>query len=84
MLKAMVQSACTAIQDLLLVYSVTLTTLWANSADDKMTISFLFFLENRISHFIEMHEMSKPGFLKNKKKIFKLSSAEILSRVLKS
>ena len=44
------------------------TTLWANSADDKL-IFFLFFLENRIRHFMHivsdgdsLHEMSNPAF----------------------
>ena len=45
------------------------TTLWANSADDKLLIFFLFSPENRIWHFMQivsigdnLHEMSKPVF----------------------
>ena len=39
---------------------LTLTTLWADSADDKLVIFFLFFLQNRIRHFWgdNLHEMS--------------------------
>ena len=57
-------------------YSDTLIfiTLWANSANDKLLILFLFFPENRIWHFTQivfigdhLHEMSKPVFLKKKK-----------------
>ena len=33
---------------------LTLTTLWANSADDKLVIVFLFFPENRIWHFMQI------------------------------
>ena len=50
------------------------TTLWANSADDKLMIFFLFFSENRIWHFTQivssgdnLHEMSKPVFWRKKK-----------------
>ena len=46
----------------------TFTTLWANSADNKL-IFFLFFPENRIRYFMQivaikntLHEMSKPVF----------------------
>ena len=45
----------------------TFTTPWANSADDKLMIFFLFFPENRFWHFMQivsirdnLHEMSKP------------------------
>ena len=41
--------------------------LWANSADDKLMIFFLFFPENRMQHFMQivfngdnLHEMSMP------------------------
>ena len=33
---------------------LTFTTLWANSADDKLVIFFLFFPENRIWHFMQI------------------------------
>ena len=49
--------------------SLTFTTLWAFSADDKMMLFFLFFPENRIWHFMQivslgdnLHEMSNPVF----------------------
>ena len=48
---------------------LTLTTLWASSADDKLMIYFLFFPENRFRHFMQivscgdnLHKMSKPVF----------------------
>ena len=48
---------------------LTFTTLWANSADNKLTIFFLIFPENRIWNFIQivsigdnLHEMSKSVF----------------------
>ena len=37
-----------------LISGLTLTTLWADSADDKLIIFFLFFLANWIWHFIQM------------------------------
>ena len=50
-------------------YSDNLTTLLANSADDKLMISSLIFHENRIWHFMQnvssgdiLHEISKPVF----------------------
>ena len=33
---------------------LTFTTLWANSADDKLMIFFLFFPGNRIWHFVQI------------------------------
>ena len=47
--------------------SLTFTTLWAFSADDKLMIFFLFFPENRIRHFTQivsynLHEMLYPVF----------------------
>ena len=33
---------------------LTFTTLWADLADDKLIIFFLFILENRLRHFIQM------------------------------
>ena len=56
----------------LLTYTVhrnllTLSMLWSDSADDKLMIFFLFFLGNRIWHFMQivslgdsLHEMSNP------------------------
>ena len=59
--------------------SLTFTTLWTNSADDKLTIFCLFFPENRIWFFLgklSMHEMSNQFSGKNKKKYFSRLSAE--------
>ena len=66
--------------------SLTFTTLWANSADDKLMIVFLFFPENRVWHFEHivsigdnLHELSKPSFCEKKKrkeKYFNMSSDE--------
>ena len=43
--------------------------LWANSADDKLVVFFLFFWENMLWHFMQivslgdnLHEMPKPIF----------------------
>ena len=48
---------------------LTFTTLWAFLADGKLMIFFLFFLENRIWHFMQivssgdnLHEISNPVF----------------------
>ena len=48
---------------------LTFTTLWANSADDKLMIFFLFFPVHRIWHFLQivskrdnLQEMSNPVF----------------------
>ena len=64
----------------------TITTLWANSADD---ILMIFSPENRIWHFIQiislgdnLHVMSKPIFWEKQEKYFKMVSAENLPRVL--
>ena len=53
----------------LIIWHLHLTTLWADSADDKLMIIFLFFLENRIWHFMQivslgdnLHEVSDPIF----------------------
>ena len=50
------------------------TTLWANSADDKLIIILLFSPQNRLWHFMQiislgdnLHEMSKSIFWKKKK-----------------
>ena len=47
--------------------NLTITTFWANSADDRLMIFFLFSSENRVWHFMQivsigdyLHEMSKP------------------------
>ena len=63
--------------------ALTFTILWANSADDKLVLFFSYFTENRIWHFMQivsngdnLHEMLNPVFWKNKKKYFKMSSAE--------
>ena len=52
----------------LMKFQNTFTSLWANSADDKW---MLYFLENRIWHFMQivsngdnLHEMSNPDFWK--------------------
>ena len=62
--------------------SLTFTTLWDNSTDNTLRIVFLFFLENRIWHFMQivstgdnLHEMSNLFYWKNKK-YFSMSSAE--------
>ena len=66
--------------DLLKDYPLTITVLWGNSADNRL-IFFLFFLENKIWHFMQivslgdnLHEVSDLIFLE---KYFKMSSAEI-------
>ena len=53
-------------------------------------IFFLFFLEKKLLHFVQivsrgdnLHEISKPIFWKNKKNIISLSSAEFAQRVVK-
>ena len=38
----------------ILLSTITLTKLWADSADDKLMIFLLFFLENRIWHFMQI------------------------------
>ena len=54
---------------------VTLTTLWADSSDDNLMIFFLFLLENRIWHFMQIVTFGdawsvKSYFLRKIKKIF--------------
>ena len=55
-----------------------------NLADDKLLFSYFFLRkQNLIFHEIRdnLHEMSKPVFWKkNKKKYFKISSAEIFTQ----
>ena len=62
---------------------LTFTTLWANSADDKLMIFLFFFAKKYALKFHanclqrnNLHEMSKPIFLKNLKQqqYFKLFS----------
>ena len=60
---------------------LTFTILWANSADDKSMMFFLFFSENRVWHFIKLSQMETICMKcqnlfsgKNKKKYFKMSS----------
>ena len=67
--------------------ALTCTTQWVNSADGKLMMFFLFFLENRIWHFVQivslgdnLHEVSNPISRKNKKKYFKMSSAEYFTQ----
>ena len=62
---------------------LTITTLLANSADNKLVIFFLFFPENRIWHFMQivsivdnLHEISNHDFKEIIRKIFQSSSAE--------
>ena len=58
--------------------TLTLITFWASSANDKLVIFFLFFLENRFCHFMQvvsngdnLHEMLNSFSGKNKKNILK-------------
>ena len=75
----------------LLLSWFTLTHLWTNSADDTLMIFFLFFLENRIWHLMQivsygdnLHEMSKPVFwVKNKKKFLSMSSTDNITQSAK-
>ena len=59
------------------------TTLWANSVDDKLMIVVLLFSENRLSSFIQIvsisHESLHSG---NNKKYFKLSSVVNVTSIL--
>ena len=62
---------------------LTVSTLWANSTDGKSDDIVLIFPENKIWHFMQivsngdnLHEMSKPVFLENQIKYFKMVSAE--------
>ena len=77
----------------LLLYEValTLSILWVNSAD-KLMIVFLFFLENKIRHFMHAICMRRQILFskkkqkekrKKKKKHFKMSSNEILTQHVK-
>ena len=42
-----------------LQFCLALTMLWANSSDDKFMIFFIFFLENRIRHIMQIVIMQK-------------------------
>ena len=66
----------------LITVHLTFTTLWANSAHDKLMLPFLLFQENRIWHFkqiasSEEHllEMSDPIFWGNYENYFNMPSA---------
>ena len=59
------------------VLTFTITSPWANSADDKLMTLFVFFPENRIQHFMQIvsvrhnvHEISNPVFLGKIRNIF--------------
>ena len=41
-------------------FLLTFATVWANSADDRLMMFFLFFPENRIWCFVQMFSVSKP------------------------
>ena len=60
---------------LLRLSEINLSTFWANSADDKRVVVFLYFPENRLCYFTQgdsLHEMSKLIFLnKNEENILK-------------
>ena len=62
-------------------HSLTFTTLCANSADQKLMIFLLCFLENRFDISCKLHEMSDPFSWKNKKNILKFL-LKFLPRVL--
>ena len=63
---------------LLNMMGLIFTILLANSADNNLMIFFLFFLENKICHFMQiisigdnLHEISKPVFWEKLTKYFK-------------
>ena len=51
------------------IADLTFTTLWANSADDKLLIFFLFFPENKIWHFMHIASSETCLLEKHKKNI---------------
>ena len=68
---------------------LTFTTIWPASTDNKLTIFFPNFpikqddISFKLSPFWDnLHEMSNPVLWGNKKKYLKMSSVEILPRVL--
>ena len=71
---------------------LTLSMLWANSADDTLMIFFLIFPRKQVWHFMQivsngdnLHGLSNPVFWENiKKKYFKMLSAEIFTQHAKS
>ena len=67
--------------------SLTFTTLWANSADDKWMFFFLTFPRKQSLTFQLYETISRKCQTlfskKNKKKYFKMSSAEILTQSAK-
>ena len=83
------KSACTSTQWSVLAVCLAFTIPWANPADDKLTIFFLLFPQNRIWQFMQivtngnnLHEMSKPFFWENKKNISKYRLLKISHRNL--
>ena len=58
------------------IATLTITTLWANSADDKLVIFSLLIPESRIWNFMQssigdnLHEVSDPVFREKHEKIF--------------
>ena len=62
-----------------LVVSLFLTTLLANSAEDKLMIFLLFFVENRLWHFMQidsLHEILSPVYWEKWEEYFNMFSAE--------
>ena len=66
---------------------LTITAHWANSADNKLMIFYLFFPENRIwycMHIVStgdnLHEMPNPDFWEKLDKYFIMSSPEIFTQ----
>ena len=62
-------------------FRLSFTTLWSNSADNKLMIRLLFFPENRLWYFMQivslgdnLHEISKPILWEKKAKYFKMSA----------
>ena len=71
-----------------LIFTVIIfTTVWTNSAEDKLMIIFLFYPQNRLWYFMQTVSLTvcmKCQILfsgKNKKKYFKMSSAEKLPSI---
>ena len=68
---------------------LTLTTLWANSADDKLMIFFLFpqktgfDISQIVSIGDNLYEMSKPVFWFKQEKYFKKLSNEFFTQSAK-
>ena len=70
--------------------ALTFTTIWANSADDKLVIFFLFLPDNRIWHFMQIVSSGRQFawyvksccLAKSKKTISKCHPQKILPKVL--